>query len=229
MDWQQAIDIYCERTSPAYWAEPINALTNLSFVLAALWSAQTALARDVRAPVVWVLIGLAGLIGVGSYLFHTHATAWSALADVVPIWTFVAVFVLAAMRFIGGMEPRRIALVALGVVAVAGAAALFAGGEGRTGARAPDPLNGSGQYAPALVALMVFAVLAWRRRHPAAPWIAAATGVFLVSLAFRTLDRDICAAFPPGTHFLWHLLNGAVIAILLQMLIRTGGFRAGRR
>ena len=29
------IDAYCERTSAAYWAEPVNAVTNLAFLLAA--------------------------------------------------------------------------------------------------------------------------------------------------------------------------------------------------
>ena len=39
MDWTRQIDSYCERLGPDYWAEPVNALTNLAFVLAAalLW------------------------------------------------------------------------------------------------------------------------------------------------------------------------------------------------
>ena len=32
----QQIDGYCERVDPSYWAEPVNAVTNLAFVLAAL-------------------------------------------------------------------------------------------------------------------------------------------------------------------------------------------------
>ncbi|NJN40478.1 MAG: hypothetical protein HC807_06085 [Gammaproteobacteria bacterium] len=32
-----------------------------------------------------------------------------------------------------------------------------------------------------------------------------------MSLTFRTLDRDLCAAIPLGTHFLWHLLNAVVL------------------
>ena len=29
------IDNYCERIDPAFWSEPVNALTNLSFLLVA--------------------------------------------------------------------------------------------------------------------------------------------------------------------------------------------------
>ena len=223
MDWFQAVDIYCERTSAAFWAEPWNAISNASFLIAAAVAAHTARNRGITAPIVWVLIAMAAAIGVGSFLFHTFATHWAEYADTIPIWALVAVFVLTAMRFIGGMAPRRIAQWGVGVVAVAVlTVTVRASGEGA--ATGPDPLNGSGQYAPAVVALLVFAWLSRRRAHPAAPWIAAATAVFLVSLVFRTLDRDICTAFPLGTHFIWHILNGVMVWLLLQMLVRTGEF-----
>jgi hypothetical protein len=143
---------------------------------------------------------MAGLTGAGSFTFHTFATRWAELADTLPIWSFVAAFVLAAMHHIGGMAPRRVARIGA-IIAIAAAASLFlASNEGVS--PTPDPLNGSGQYAPALLALLIFAVLTAYRRHPAAPWIIAATGTF----------------------GLWHLLNGLMIAVLLQMLIRTGTF-----
>lgn len=222
MEWTAPIDIYCERLSPDFWAEPVNALTNVAFVLAALWGAVTAWRLGVKHPVAWVLIVLGGLIGIGSFLFHTYATKWAELADTIPIWTFVAVFVLAAMRYIGGMTSARVVR-ASGLVIVASilTVSLLATTEGTNPAAAPTLLNGSGQYAPALLALVVFAALTRRRKHPSASWIAAAAGVFLMSLIFRTIDRDICATIPLGTHFLWHLLNALMIGILLQMFLRT--------
>jgi hypothetical protein len=226
MEWSATIDIYCERLSPAFWAEPVNALTNASFVLAAIWGAVTARRLGVSHPVAWLLIGLAALIGLGSFLFHTHATVWAALADVAPIWTFVAVFVMAAMRYLIGLPPARVALLSGLVIAAALLTGwLLAMTEGTQAAPTPDPLNGSGQYAPALLALIVFAILTRWRGHPSANWIAGATGVFLISLTFRTLDRDICGAIPLGTHFLWHLLNGLTIGLLLQMFLRTADLR----
>jgi len=36
------IDLYCERLGPGLWAEPLNALTNLAFLLTALASWQLA-------------------------------------------------------------------------------------------------------------------------------------------------------------------------------------------
>lgn len=226
MDWWQAVDIYCERTAAGFWNEPLNALSNASFVIAALWAAMTAHRQSITAPIVWLLIGMAGLIGVGSFLFHTFANRWSELADVIPIWSFVAVFVLTAMHFIGGMSVKKVFAYSGLIAALAIGTVLFlATGEApATVDTAPDPLNGSGQYAPAVIALIVFSALSRWRGHAGAPWILAATLTFLVSLAFRTIDRDICSTFPVGTHFLWHSLNGVMIALLLQMLVRTGRF-----
>ncbi|WP_366524500.1 ceramidase domain-containing protein [uncultured Tateyamaria sp.] len=78
--WRQ-IDGYCERLGPHYWAEPINAVTNAAFVLAALimWR------RSAGLPLGRALAAVLGVIGVGSYLFHTHAQVWAAIVDVLPI------------------------------------------------------------------------------------------------------------------------------------------------
>jgi len=227
VDWFRAVDIYCERTSAAFWAEPVNALTNIAFLLAAVWGAYEARSRGIRSPVVWLLILLAGLIGIGSFLFHSYATVWAGLADVVPIWTFVALFVLVALHRIGGLSVKQIAALTLAVVGLVLLIAVTNGSGAAPAPRSPSRLNGSEQYAPAVVALLAFSLLMAWRKHPLRHWVWAATAVFALSLTFRTLDPAVCDQFPLGTHFLWHLLNGTTIALLLQMLVRTGDGTGG--
>jgi hypothetical protein len=41
-----------------------------------------------------------------------------------------------------------------------------------------------------------------------------------VSIFFRTIDAAACPAFPIGTHFLWHLLNGAILGWMILVLVR---------
>jgi hypothetical protein len=36
MNWSEPVNFYCERASAAFWAEPVNALTNAGFLVAAL-------------------------------------------------------------------------------------------------------------------------------------------------------------------------------------------------
>jgi hypothetical protein len=71
------------------------------------------------------------------------------------------------------------------------------------------------------------------RRHPTAPYVLAASLVFMVSLTFRTMDRLWCQEIgllgrAIGTHFLWHLLNSTTLYLLLLAAVRHGahiGFR----
>jgi len=221
VDMPAYIDIYCERVAPGFWNEPVNALTNAAFLVAAWWAWRDARRLGGATPAETGLIGLAGLIGVGSFLFHTIPNGWTVLADVVPIWAFVAGYVLLAIHRMGGESPARTARVA-GIAAIV-LVAVFALNSGDVTAEtvpAADPFNGSLQYLPAVLAFVGFIVATQLRKHPARNWILGAGGVFVLSLTFRTVDLAACPATGIGTHFLWHLLNGLMIGLLLQALIR---------
>jgi hypothetical protein len=223
MDWSTPIDIYCERLSPGFWAEPVNALTNAAFLLAALAGAYAARRAGLRQPALWALIALAALIGIGSFLFHTIATPWAALTDVLPIWAFVLLYLGTFATQVMGIRPLRLIFgTALALVALI---ALMAALRSALGPAA-EALNGSGQYAPGLLALVTFAALLLKRRHPLGPLIATTAALFTLSLAFRTADLHVCPTLPLGTHFLGHLLNGTVIGLLLIALVR--GLEAAR-
>ena len=226
-----SIDIYCERTDAGYWSEPINAITNLSFILAALWGYWTyhrlhKKNRETKEDIlILIAIFMAGLIGVGSFLFHTHAQVWSSFADVIPIWTFVAYYLfLAIYRIVGTSLVRAfriygITLVCIIAVLFAFSRFLLATNETDAGG---DGLNGSTQYLPGIIALYGFALVLQLRKHAARGWILAAAVVFTISIFFRSIDMRVCSAFPLGTHFLWHTLNGLFIGLLLQTLVRFG-------
>lgn len=216
MDWTRPIDAYCERLGPEYWAEPLNALSNAAFLVAAGLALWLAVRRRRLDPPMIVLITLATTIGIGSYLFHTLATAWAALADVLPIMLFIFVYFAIAMRCFLGL-PRW----AAGLATLAYIAFSF-GFEWLVGALVGHALHGSEGYLPALIGLLAVGAWLGARRHPAGRWLFAAAGVFAVSLFFRTIDEPVCPSFPLGTHFLWHLLNGTVIGIVLVAMIRHG-------
>lgn len=212
------VDLYCERTDPGFWAEPVNALTNLSFIAAAAWGGVSARRRGEDSRAVWLLIALAAVIGLGSFLFHSFAQVWAGFADTIPIWSFVALACAISAVRIGGFRPGR---VAIGALILAALIAVLVASLPEAPRKGPPVLNGSLQYAPAVVALAAFAALAWWRRSPLAGWITAALGVFLISLTARSLDLAVCARFPLGLHWIWHLMNGLLIGIVLQIVIRA--------
>lgn len=219
MNLTRPVDIYCERLAPGFWAEPANALTNIAFILAAVLAWRLAGRQGVRDPALAVVIGLAALVGVASFLFHTFAVAWAGAADMGSIGLFMLGASYLALRRLFGFAPIWIFA---GATGFAGAwflsGALWPGGIG--GAFAA--LGGSGLYGLGIAILATFALMLALRGCPAWKSIAAAGAVFLLSLYFRTIDGRICATFPLGAHFLWHLLNGFMFWIILRALIVHG-------
>lgn len=221
MDWLTPIDLYCERLGPEFWSEPVNACSNFSFLIAAWWGWSAAKTRGKLDSILVLLCVLAAGIGVGSFLFHTFATVWASFTDVIPIWSFVALYVVVAVIRLTGKSPWRVGGIAAGVMAViVGIVWIMASGSATQIDASPDPLNGSGQYAPAVIALWVFAFICLKRDLAIRIWIVSAACVFSLALVARTVDLQWCAGLPHGTHFLWHLLNGLMVALLLQGLVR---------
>jgi len=225
---------YCERGGdPAFWAEPLNAITNGAFLIAAVAAAVELSRRrgDGWRIGPWLLTLLVFVIGVGSFLFHTYATRWAAIADVAPIGIFMLGYMGYALAVLLRLHWSLVVIGVLGFVA-----ALYGAGEiqcQRTGllsitaaARGPC-LNGSPGYLPALGAMILIGAALLAMRHKAGPYVLAAGGVFLVSLTLRTVDWEICeltrfAGRTLGTHFLWHVFNATTLYLLLLAAIRHG-------
>lgn len=206
MDWTRAIDAYCERTDASYWSEPLNAVSNAAFLIAAfvMWRR----CRGAGLPLANLLITFLALIGVGSYLFHTFATAWASTADVVPIGLFILTYLFAVnLHFWRLGVWQALGLTALFVPYAAATVPPFALIPG---------LGSSAGYAPVPLLIGIYAVLLRRRAPRTARGLAIGAGILIVSLIFRTLDAPLCMALPAGTHFLWHILNAAMLGWMIE-------------
>lgn len=202
---------YCERLSGAFWAEPLNAISNAAFLLAALAAFLILRRQSRRDRPVEALTILVGIIGVGSFLFHTMPQRWTLLADVVPIQLFaLCYFGLALNRFLG-LSPL---LAAIGALLFLGACFGLASG---VAPLLPAGMRGSAGYAGFLVGLFGVALAARGRGDAATAGRLAVAGlVFAISLTFRSLDSVLCGALPFGLHWGWHLLNGLLLYLLLR-------------
>ena len=233
MDLHQKLYHYCERASdPSFWAEPINALTNVAFLIAAALAARSyfRLPSQERGMVEVLLIVLVATMGVGSFLFHTFATRWATLADTLPIGVFMIAYLAYALRRYLGAS-WLVTGVCLGgfvwTLVIAESTTCAASFLPITNATRGSCLNGTIGYVPALIALLLFTVLFGAKRHPVWPYFAAASLIFALSMTFRTFDFELCdvaqlAGRHVGTHFMWHILNALLLYVLLMGAIRHG-------
>jgi hypothetical protein len=208
MRWAEVVDGYCERLGPGFWAEPLNAVTNAAFLIAALlfWR------RTAGVPVARGLAVILCVIGVGSFLFHTFATRWAGLADIVPIAVFILTYVWAANRHFLGWPWWGAAL---------GAAAFVPYAMVVTPVFAALPFFGiSSFYWSVPLLIGVYALLLRHRLPQVAAGLGQGAAILCASLVARSLDEPLCSALPLGTHFLWHVLNALMLAHMILVLVR---------
>ena len=201
----ETVDLYCERLGSTFWAEPVNAFTNASFLVGAWFALFRTKQLGVMSPAVGSLLGLMCAIGLGSFSFHTMANNLTRFLDVLPILLFQLVYVWLYCREIAGTRQ----VFAWTIVF----AYLFAAILGR---QFPHILNGSLIYAPAIAVLFGLGIYHAASRQNERFVVMAAALVFVTSLACRTVDGFVCPYFPLGTHFLWHLFNGFVLYLLIR-------------
>ena len=217
MDWNRILDGYCERlgTDPNLWGEPVNAVTNAAFLVAAGWALREAVRAERFDWSAGLLCANVAAIGIGSFLFHTFATPWAELADVIPIRSMILLYFGLVLRRACGLNWYGAAALALAFLPLSAAFTYLMQG---------TPLEGDNAgYIAAWALIAGNGAVLWKLDHPLAGWLIAGAGIFAASIFFRMIDEAVCAAFPPGTHFLWHILNGTLLGVLAVGYIRHCG------
>lgn len=200
-DVRDYIDIYCERVSGDFLAEPFNAITNLAFILVGLFilKGQNFSGR--------ILGFVTILVGLGSLTFHTFATTWAAALDVGFIALFILVFAYLVPLKLWNLSVTQSILYSALVICVVFLFDTFT----------PELKKWLGYFPPgiyvgawlSLVSLgLISSIL---KVKEATRWIFFAICLFPLSLLARELDQTLCNIFPFGTHWLWHLLNSLVL------------------
>jgi Ceramidase len=200
---------YCERIGPDFWSEPLNAVTNAAFLIAAFVAYLIWRRKAPDDLSVMLLIVIVFVTGVGSFLFHTFATRWAMLADIIPITLFIHIYLFVALKRFLKLPWWAALLIVAGFFGitplVAQVVASFAGS--------------SAGYVPALLAIFVVGGLFYRKNKHLGAEVLLTGLVFAVSLTLRTLDEPLCTQLAFGTHFMWHILNAIVLFRLLRVLI----------
>ena len=202
------LDAYCERVGPGLLAEPLNAFSNASFLIAA-WAAWILAKRTGKLTLeIRLLIALGFLVGIGSILWHTYPTNTTLILDIVPIVIFIMWFIWLYTRKVIGLRPLNAAAAVILFLAAIYFAAPYA-----------QLLHGAPVYTPGLLVVLVLGIYHAVKQKTARFLLLSTAGVYFTALFFRTIDQEVCAAMPIGTHFIWHSLIGLVTYMAMRALI----------
>ena len=208
----QPIDIYCERTSAAWDAEPLNAISNIFFFFAALaaWRLQkTHPNLALRTPIAALCI-VTAVVGAGSLTFHTIATRWAEWADVIPILVFMVVYcwLILTVFFNWPLWLKAIATLTF-----------FLPPPSFSKRTRSSLFCGAAQCICQRLFLMAAGAGVWRSDASAGKALLGAAGLFILSFTARTIDQPLCKHLPIGTHYFWHFFNATVLFLLIRTLI----------
>ena len=218
MDLSKPIDIYCERLDMGIWAEPINAVTNIAFILAAIimWLRCKNLVEGK------ILSFLLFSIGCGSFLFHTYAQTWAALLDVTAILIFILTYIFVAnRRFL--VWSKMVSLIGvilffpyqLLLVSILSNIQFF---------------GSSVQYIPVAILIFIYSGLLRKSEPNLSRGLFIGAAILCLSIISRTVDEPLCSILSVGTHFVWHILNAIMLSWMIEILRRhmLAGYSLGR-
>ncbi len=218
MDLSKPIDIYCERLDIGVWAEPINALTNAAFILAAIF--MWLRCKNLVEGRILSLILFS--IGCGSFLFHTFAETWAAILDVTAILIFILTYIfLANRRFL--VWSKMVSLI--GVILFLPYQLLFASILSNV-----QFFGSSVQYIPVAILIFIYSGLLRKSDPNLSRGLFIGASILGLSIIFRTIDEPFCSILSVGTHFVWHILNAIMLSWMIEILRRhmLAGYSLGR-
>lgn len=209
------LDHYCERVSSQLWDEPLNFLTNVTFLIVAFLLIRKLLeipqTRSKKSWDLWLLTGLIITIGAGSGIWHLLATGWALWADRIPILLFISLFLFSCLVRIFNL-PILSAIILLVFFHIINTVIQYQ--------FSPAVLNGSLFYVPTLLFLIGMTILLWNSHKSHRKYFLTASTLFFVAIIFRSIDLATCDIIPTGTHFVWHILIATTIYPLMAALLQ---------
>jgi len=188
---------YCERAgSSAYNAEPVNAITNIAFFIAAYYLYKLLKTKNLTTKSWLVFPVVLAFIGLGSTLFHVFSTPITLVLDFTPLYLFYLLFLYKFFKTLN-LSLTQIILIMIGFAATIISLTIFI---------PPDFLNGSIRHVVLASILLLFIFISVKHFKHESKTLIHVFIFYAFGIFFRTIEPIICPQFPLGTHFSWHLI-----------------------
>ena len=198
------MDFYCERTNNQIFNEPINAISNIFFIIVSI-SLFKILRKNQSDKIYYVQPILIFLIGIGSFLFHLKPNLITLYSDIIPIFLFSLSFIFLFNRNVINISNLNSALLFILFLTLL----LFI-----TPKLKYEILNGSEFYFANYFFLAMYTIWLYFKKSDFFQLLFLGFIFFNLSILLRSIDNHICNYLSIGTHFLWHFFNAYLLKIL---------------
>ena len=193
------MNFYCERTNEQIFNEPINAISNIFFIIVSL-SLIKILKKNKSNNIYYIQPILIFFIGIGSFLFHLMPNLITLYSDIIPIFLFSLSFIFLFNRDVINVSHLHNAFLFFLFFILF----LFI----------TPILNGSEFYLANYCFLTLYTIWLYIKKSDFFQLLFLGFIFFNLSIFLRTIDNHICDHVSIGTHFLWHFLNAYLLKIL---------------
>ena len=202
--------VYCERTSNSFFAEPINLVTNLAFLISAIFTYKLIKIKNIKDPIYSLFPWLIFLIGLGSTSWHLYRSSLTLLFDAIPIYIFLGLVILLLLKKLVKNTSLRFGILGLFIVLQIFLTVNF-----------PHLLNSSIRHIVNATLLLFLICWAYKKFGKIAMELFLVFLVYAMGIFFRTIDIPICPSFVIGTHFLWHLFVAWGAYLIVRFLAKS--------
>jgi len=204
------MSVYCETGIGVLLTQPVNTISNVALLIFAFFAYRLVASHKIQSKTIRSLPMILAAIGLGSLAWHAAPHPFTNFLDTFSIAIFVFIlFYLLMQKFL----KKRLVLwgVLLTVVSFEG---LFIF----------DVLpsqNGFNSYLLLLIfGLLVFLGIAMKYTNVIKQLLAISL-VFVVAFFARSIDLTVCSTFSTGTHFLWQILSGLTLYLLIRLAVEV--------
>tara|TARA_B100000035_G_scaffold313319_1_gene326753 strand:- start:2942 stop:3574 length:633 start_codon:yes stop_codon:yes gene_type:complete len=198
------MDFYCERTNNQIFDEPINAISNIFFIIVSI-SLFKILRKNQSDKIYYVQPILIFFIGIGSFLFHLKPNLITLYLDIIPIFLFSLSFIFLFNRNVINISHLNSSLLFILFLTLL----LFI-----TPKLKYEILNGSEFYFANYFFLAMYTIWLYFKKSDFFQLLFLGFIFFNLSILLRSIDNHICNYLSIGTHFLWHFFNAYLLKIL---------------
>ena len=195
---------YCERIDLNFWSEPLNAFTNLGFIIISYIIFKNYKNQKYIKAYAFIIF----LIGTSSFLFHTIPNKFTGFLDVISILIFIILFTFDIYKNLTS-QTLSIIITFTSIASYTIFGNIFK----------YSILGSSAFYFLIVIHLYLIFLILTLLKLKNRSYILIAALLFTMSIFFRIMDQKVCHFLQHGTHFIWHILNSITLLYCIKALI----------